>query len=300
MNIKQLNEIPIVEFLEKEGIYPARKVGRNSWYISPIRAKERSPSFKVDDKINRWYDHGIGEGGKLFDLALRLYQTSDVKALIEVLNNHYSLPIKSYTARSYSAVREPLISIEDVRPLGFHQALVHYLNSRGIDFNVADQYCKDVTFKLKDKTYFAVGFQNRSGGFELRNSLFKGSSSPKDITIVRNKSDSVNVLEGFMDFLSMLKLNLSPANHDHLILNSVSFASKSLSILREYKNVKLFLHNDESGVTKTGMIQAELHAEDLSYLYKSHNDINDLLKDMIKKSKAKDIGGIKLKINSRR
>lgn len=278
MNIKQLNEFPITEFLEREGIAPAKKKGSNWWYISPIRGQERSPSFKVDIKINRWYDHGIGEGGKLFDLALRLYQTSDVKAVIEVLNNHYPLPIKPHPATSHSAVKEPLISIEEVRPLGFHQALVHYLNSRGICFNVADQYCKDVSFKLKDKAYFAAGFQNRSGGFELRNSFFKGSSTPKDLTLVNNKSDSICMLEGFIDFLSLLTLKLPPFTSDFLILNSLSFVKKSLPILKEYKDVSLFLNNDKSGKKATdAIIAAGISAKDCSSLYQGYNDLNEYL-----------------------
>ncbi len=48
-----------------------------------------------------------------------------------------------------------------------------------------------------------MGFKNNFGGFELRNKYFKGSSSPKEITLISNNSpDRLNVFEGFMDFLS--------------------------------------------------------------------------------------------------
>ena len=35
--------------------------------------------------------------------------------------------------------------------------------------------------------YFAVGFPNRSGGYEIRNKLFKGCIAPKDITHIRQE-----------------------------------------------------------------------------------------------------------------
>ena len=40
-----------------------------------------------------------------------------------------------------------------------------------------------LTFRLYDKKHTAIGFQNSAGGYELRNEYFKGSSSPKDITL---------------------------------------------------------------------------------------------------------------------
>ncbi|ELR70197.1 hypothetical protein C900_03882 [Fulvivirga imtechensis AK7] len=52
MNIQQLNEQPIVDFLEMEGIYPRIKRGVSWWYISSIRPLEKTPSFKVDTRIN--------------------------------------------------------------------------------------------------------------------------------------------------------------------------------------------------------------------------------------------------------
>ena len=32
------------------------------WYLSPLR-NERTPSFKVNDRINEWYDFGEATGG---------------------------------------------------------------------------------------------------------------------------------------------------------------------------------------------------------------------------------------------
>jgi hypothetical protein len=277
MNIKQLNEFPICEFLERERILPIKIRGSAWWYFSPIREKERTPSFKVDVKINRWYDHGIGEGGKLFDLALKLYKETDEKEVIKALSYYYALPRKSFP--SVSTFAEPrTITVEQVNPLGSHKTLVHYLSARGIDFNTAVPYCKDIHFKIKDKFYYAIGFKNQSGGYELRNSFFKGSSSPKDMTLIKNASDSICVTEGFMDFLSLLQLRLPQTNSNFLILNSLSFVRKSVPILKEHKNINLFLNNDKSGVTATNFIIQNIGSvKDHSLLYQGQNDLNDYL-----------------------
>ena len=61
---------------------------------------------------------------------------------------------------------------------------------------------------LRDKRprLFAVGFRNDAGGWELRSARFKGGSSPKHITTIDNRSDTVIAFEGFMDFLAYLSL----------------------------------------------------------------------------------------------
>lgn len=40
-------------------------------------------------------------------------------------------------------------------------------------------------FSEQGKWYFAVGFANRSGGYEIRNKYLKGSISPKEITHIK-------------------------------------------------------------------------------------------------------------------
>ncbi len=83
--------------------------------------------------------------------------------------------------------------------------LCSYLRRRRIDKNIADKFCHEVVFKMsdKEKEYIAIGFKNNVGGFELRNEYFKGSSHPKNVTYLDNKTtNNITVFEGFFDFLS--------------------------------------------------------------------------------------------------
>ena len=43
----------------------------------------------------------------------------------------------------------------------------------------------NASFYDNGKNYFAIGFKNKSGGYEVRNRFFKGCMSPMDITHIR-------------------------------------------------------------------------------------------------------------------
>jgi hypothetical protein len=300
MNIKQLNQLPITDFLSKIGIEPSYKRGESQWYVSPIREPEHSPSFKVNTAINRWYDYALMQGGKLFDLAERLYPNQDTSSLVEKLNSLFlfepqnqdlSLTVKPiWQGVTEKRVNAPAITINEIKSLGNNPAITTYLESRGIPLNIARSYCKEVYYQLEERQYFAAGFKNRAGGYELRNAYFKGSSSPKDITHIPNGNKSICVLEGFMDFLSLLTLqkNTHPVRSDFLILNSVSLADRGLDVLKDYQTVFLYLDHDHAGKKVQEKYQAAgLKTVDASGIYNEFKDINDYL--MNQKFRKKEV-----------
>jgi len=80
--------------------------------------------------------------------------------------------------------------------------LCRYLTDRKIPVDITKMYCKEVDFEINNKRYTTIGFENRSGGFELRYQHFKGSSSPKDVSYLEiNTAKEVAVFEGFFSFL---------------------------------------------------------------------------------------------------
>ena len=58
------------------------------------------------------------------------------------------------------------------KPLS-HPALRQYLRERGISADVASRFCCQVEYRYNGKQFFAVGFKNNSGGYEIRNRFFK-------------------------------------------------------------------------------------------------------------------------------
>ena len=74
------NRISIRDFLAWRGIQPKYERNGYGMYLSPLR-EERTPSFKVDYVQNLWYDFGLGEGGTLLTLVMRLERSDGCKTV---------------------------------------------------------------------------------------------------------------------------------------------------------------------------------------------------------------------------
>jgi hypothetical protein len=160
------------------------------------------------------------------------------------------------------------------------------LASRRIDLDIAQRFCVEINYCHKFNTYFALGFENISHGFEARNPYFKGCIGTKDISIIvqKERNEKCKVFEGFMDFLSFLTLCQmkkieSEADTDFIILNSVGLLRRAMLWLNKYREVHCYLDNDDAG-RQTVEILSEVHygVTDKSSLYAGFKDLNDFLK----------------------
>lgn len=116
---------------------------------------------------------------------------------------------------------------------------------------MAAHYVQEMYYRIGDKPYFALAFKNDAGGYELRNPRFKGSTSPKDITHIRQsgkKNDSCFVFEGIMDYLSFIAIRqkTNPTYpcldwQNYVILNSTTNVDKALYPLAEYEHIHCLL-----------------------------------------------------------
>lgn len=275
-NCKTAKELSIIDYLDQCGILPQSIKGYNYWYLSPLR-EEKTASFKVSTKLNAWMDFGEGIGGNLIDLGIRMHNCS-VEEFLERLNNdHHNFSFHQQTLQKADAQPENPVIITGVKALS-HPALITYLKSRGVDPAIAASYCKEVDFTIGNKAYFAIGFANRSGGYELRNNWFKGASSPKDITVIDRGHKAAIVLEGFTDFLSLLQLKKAQPQSDFIILNSVALAERAMLILKNYPEIFLMLNHDKAGIIAAEKLQAAgITFTDASGFYKGFNDINEYL-----------------------
>jgi DNA primase len=297
LSFSEAKRIPIVDYLLEAGFEPARIKGNDYWYYSPFR-HERTPSLKVNTKLNVWYDHGSGEGGTIIDIGMRIHQCSRIEFLDKLSRGNLSNSIQAKTRTEH--VKESKLEIVSSNDLT-NEPLLSYLKNRGIKTHFGQQHCKEVEFRIGSKNYEAIGFPNRSGGFELRNRWFKGSSSPKDISFIDNGSEHLCVTEGFIDFLSILTLNQQkdiqlPVNSNFLILNSLSFIGRSVPILEAHKSNQVFLDNDLAGrQAKETLNSKGIEFFDQSSFYKSYKDVNDyLMKDPTARSTLTRPKGIRL------
>ena len=271
--IHAIKRLSIRAYLAERGLRPTKDNPRYGLYLSPLR-KERTPSFKVDYVQNLWYDFGLGAGGSIIDLVMRL-ERCDFAQAIRFLGSGERTPMVVPVSSSVPPTVPALRMLFDI-PLR-HPALVGYLSSRGIKPDIAFGYCREVHYAINGREYFAVGFRNDAGGWELRSERFKGGVSPKHITTIDNRSDTVLAFEGFMDFLSYLSME-KQLQTDAAVLNSVVNLPKAIPFLDRHATIHAFFDNDEAGCRATADLKRlcpNSSVIDRSHLYREHKDLNE-------------------------
>ena len=235
MTIQDAKQIKLADYLQSLGYTPVKQQGKSLWYKSPLR-NETDASFKVNTELNQWYDFGIGKGGNIIALAAELYHNENVAYLLERISER--TPYIRPATFSFGEQKTHSSSFQGVQVGELSSlALIDYLRGRGINIELAKRECKELRFEHNGKPYFAIGFPNISGGYELRNRYFKGCLAPKDITHIRQQGgqrDVCYLFEGFMDYLSFLtiRVNNNPeeprtGKQDYMVLNSVTNLSKA-------------------------------------------------------------------------
>lgn len=205
MNCKQFNTIPLEEVLQKLGHLPTKQNEKEAWFLNPF-GTETQASFKLDKKLNLWYLFSEGIGGNNTDFMLKYSNTS----LKEVLEWAQKQNFSSFQPQINNELRNaiPNYQIKKVIELQ-NENLKNYLFERGLSSTVYP-FIKEIHFTINDKNLYAIGFENISKGWELRNTFYKGSLQKKDISIVNfNRIDDnkkVVVFEGFIDALSFIEM----------------------------------------------------------------------------------------------
>ena len=278
MQLHDIKQIPIVDYLAQTGYKPKLTKGVNYWYCSPLRS-ELTPSFKVNVERNQWYDFGTGDHGDIIDLVCALQHCSTAEAMrrLSALKGVRLAPSFSFggiTPLRSQAPSMELISVQAVK----HPKLLLYLTERGLHPSDASPFLSEIYYKVSEKCFFALGFPNDAGGWELRNPYFKGCFAPKAISTIKGTdSHKLQLFEGFMDFLSWRKLH-PEGQADSIMLNSLTLLPKLIPSLHAYTMIESLLDNDEAGdrVTKQ-LIDAGLPVKDIRACYAPYKDINEYL-----------------------
>jgi len=281
-NCHQAKQIELVSYLNHLGFQPEKIVGDDYWYLSPLR-DEKHASFKVNGRKNVWYDFGTGEGGDIIDFGIRYHHCS-VAQFLEQLKNSFSFHPPVSPKESCGAGQKKKTRVIATAPI-INPALCRYLADRRIPLDVARQYCREVHYELDGRHYFALGFPNNSGGYELRNKYFKGCVAPKDFRLITvGDANSVAVFEGFFSFLSFLigERRKAPgtcsSHNNYLILNSLSFFDKCRSLMESHNRIFLFLDRDKAGIHATqGVLGTGPKYKDMSHEYAGYKDFNEML-----------------------
>lgn len=293
MNCKQFNSIPLEEVLISLGHLPTKQNEKEAWYLNPF-ASESQASFKLSKSLNLWFLFSEGIGGNNINF-MKKYLKASVNEVLDWASRqnfssfHYqkeNFPLKQKSFKPDYEINE-IIELENSH-------LKNYLHERGLSTRVYP-FVKEVKFTLNNKRLYAIGFENISGGLELRNSFYKGSLLKKDISVIHMNTDNnsfqkegnknVAVFEGFMDALSFIELKINFSG-DIIVMNSASLVGKVIEQLKNYSLKALFLDNDPAGgKCKTEILKSFPEAIDYSDIYSAYKDLNDYLVHMAKTEK---------------
>lgn len=275
MNTTQARKIAIEKVLQNLGCEPLKSNEFDSWYLSPFRV-EKTASFKLNKRLNRWYDHGEQIGGNVIDFVIQKFGFSISEALEYIKKFDDVFSFQKQVFETNEIKNENSLTIIKTIPIQ-HSALIQYLNHREITKFRSVKQLKEIHYSIQDKKYFALGFENNSGGFEVRNKYAKLCLNKKDSTTILNNGTKIRVFEGFFDYLSFIafeKLTVEKTNY--LILNSVALLNKNTSLLSNYTTIELYLDNDSTGNKYTDLILNQFTtAIDCRALYNGFKDLNE-------------------------
>lgn len=278
MNIEKAKQIPLELVLQKMNYISSKTIGFDVWYSSPLH-EEKTPSFKINTKINRWYDHGLQKGGNIIDfIAIKFNYT--IPEVLKFLENYSNESIFSFQKQkniaSNSSETETKVNMIKVVEIQ-HYALKEYLENRKIYHYENEPNLKEVHYEVNAKKYFGIGFQNRSNGFEIRSKYAKICIGKKDISlVVKGYKNKLRIFEGFFDYLTFL--NKFKSDSDFLILNSIALINRCDEILSNYDEIELYFDNDAAGNSHTKSTQEKFkNAKDCRAFYKDFKDLNEWL-----------------------
>jgi len=265
MNIEEAKLIPMCKILNTLGIRPVKQNEKDSMYLSPLR-EEKTASFHVTG--NLWHDFGDDTGGNTIDFVGRyLKYTGEHHTASDSLrwinNMTAEVPLAFFIPHDVSETpgKEKSLIKRKVLPIT-HLGLINYLDSRGINVNIAKHYLKElhVYNKNTQKSFAALGLKNEENGYELRNPGFKGSVGTKHISFIRGKPpkpEGIHIFEGMMDFLTLLtiKRQARPIN-DVIVLNSLVNLKHAAAYIKNYgyQVAYTWLDNDKAGIKATNAL----------------------------------------------
>ncbi|MDM1061793.1 toprim domain-containing protein [Empedobacter falsenii] len=281
MNINEINSLDLEQILTKTYLLKSiKKTEKSIWVISPFRPNESTPSFHISKiyKYDIWFDHGNGLGGKNIDFFI-YYLKTDVKGVLKYFNeNSFSFQKQNDFQFKKNQIKNEyeILKLKEISSF----PLVQYLEERKLPLEIVNRYCKEIHYKLNQKTYYAIAFPNNENGYEIRNKYVKMCLVKKDISLIKNNQNQLKIFESWSDFISYLFL--FPKDeflYDFLILNSIALLRKNIELINKYESIQTYFDHDEAGKSATNFLKNELKTKvkDNSSFYKNYKDLNEFI-----------------------
>ena len=208
LNARELkDQTSLVDLLAKLGFHPVKKSGQAHYYRSMLRSSDTSTSFSVNEDLGFWFDRGMGKGGNIIDFGLAYWPQLTFHEVVGKIRDACALEITQKQGRPRRPVKVPHYIVQELKDIGTHPAITDYLKRRGL-FEIAARHLKEIYYNVEDqkgerKKFFAAGWQNENGSWEVRNKYFKGCLGNKAISFIQGHAKEVAVFEGYPELFKL-------------------------------------------------------------------------------------------------
>lgn len=267
----------IETLLANANYIPIRPTSTGAMYRATYRG-DTSPSLSVDYEKNVYYDHGTASGGDIASLYALIYNCSIGEALRTLRDSECNT--SPVAAKVQQTPRKCPIEITAYREIRKTDATGKYLaEKRGLT-HWENLY--HVNYINGCKPFFGIGWRSIDDGWHMRSMGKAKFCTSQSISIFNHDSDKLLILEGMIDYNSLLQMFPAYRSYDAIILNSVTNVGKAIDKARKYKEIFILTDNDNAGSKAVETLLAALpQANDCRKWYSEFNDINQFLQNKL-------------------
>ncbi len=250
LNASSIREqVSLSMLLSRLGYQPAKSSGEEKLYLNVLRDTETSPTFAINTQLGMWFDRFTKKSGDIIDFGTAYWPDLSSDQVMEKISLLCASPQESPVSderagrRKRRAVKIPYYHIAETRPIGCNPEITAYLQSQGI-WEIALGQLKEVYYYVVDekrrrKDFFAVGWQNENGGWEVMGRNFAGCLGRKGMTFIAGDTDSLILFEDYISYLSWKYANRM-AVHSILVMNAIEFLPAAKSRAAKFRDVAVF------------------------------------------------------------
>lgn len=253
-------QVSLSILLSRLGYQPAKSSGDEKLYLNVLRDTDTSPTFAVNSQLGMWFDRFTKKSGDIIDFGMAYWSglnSNQVNEKIRLLCSvTQETPVSDDRAgrRKRRAVKVPYYHIAETRAIGCNPEITAYLQSQGI-WEIALGQLKEVYYFVVDekhrrKDFFAAGWQNENGGWEVMGRNFAGCLGRKGMSFIVGDTDKLILFEDYISYLGWKYANRTAA-HSILVMNAPEFLPAAKSRAAKFGNVTVFgkEHLDEQLVS---------------------------------------------------
>ena len=249
-----IEQASLCGLLSQLGHRPAKSSGDELLYQNVLRKCEASPTFAVNTQLGLWFDRLTKKSGDILDFGLAYWAGLTAIEVSEKISKLCNLHAASSTVedgrshRRRRAIKVPYYHVAEVLPLGGNAEIMNFLKAQRI-WEISIGHIKEVYYyvideKRRRKDFFAAGWKNENGGWEVRGRNFTGCLGPNGMTFISGDANRLVVFEEYTDYLNW-KYEYKNPGSSALVLNSPDFLHAAKTRIAKFKDVNILVKDEQ-------------------------------------------------------